>query len=117
MGGRTSVIASLNGMAHEAHRAFPKLPGREGLLALMDFQVARLLATDIQVRRSGSEPRVSGNGTRAFTPMPVISCEAAVPGWEACVNAHPVNCPCARSVCVLRHEMQQISRRFRACRT
>lgn len=50
-----SVIASLYESPREARRVAPKHPEVEGLLALMDFQVARLMAADIQVRRLGSK--------------------------------------------------------------
>ena len=58
MGGNISVMASLYERAREARRALPKTLEIEGLLALMDFQVARLLAIDIQVRTHGPVPCV-----------------------------------------------------------
>ena len=98
MGGNISVIGSLYKKALEAHRAFPRVMGTEGLLALMDFQVAQLMATDIQVRRIGCEQAWSGNGAEALPQRTLDRCAAVVPSlW------HPqrMKCPCARSVCLL----------------
>ena len=56
--GAQNVMVSLFEMAREVHRAFPRNPDTEGLLVLIDFQLARLMAADIQVRKTGSEASV-----------------------------------------------------------
>ena len=59
MGENIDVLASLYERAREAHKVLPKIPGTEGLLALMDFQLDRLMAADIQVRRLSPVPSIS----------------------------------------------------------
>ena len=93
MGENITVMASLHEKTREAHMAFPKLPGTEGVLALIDFQFARLLAADIQVRRVSYLDQACSS-LWGGAPISKI-CAAAIPSWEACVHAHPVNCPCA----------------------
>ena len=69
IGYNINVMASLYMKAREASETLPRIAGTEGLLALMEFQIARLMATDIQVRRNGLKHVKSGNRAEAFTPI------------------------------------------------
>ena len=49
---KLSVMASLMDVTYRAHKIQPKTPDVLGMLALMDFQLTRAMAADIQVRCS-----------------------------------------------------------------